>query len=84
MADLLKVEIISPAGEVLKGNFAMVTVPSIAGDIGVMADHEVVIAALREGEVVVYDEKQNIVKSFPVKSGFAEVQESGKLLVLLD
>lgn len=80
----LKVEIISPSGELLKGSFHMVVVPSVLGDIGVMQGHEVVIVALREGEVSVYDEKQNLVKSFPVKSGFAEVQEGGKLLVLVD
>jgi F-type H+-transporting ATPase subunit epsilon len=83
MSDL-KVEIISVAGELLKGSFNMVVVPSVSGDLGVMQGHEVVIAALREGEVTVYDDKQNVVKTFPVKSGFAEVQESGKLLVLID
>ncbi len=84
MSDLLKTEIISPSGELLSGNFSMVVVPSIAGDLGVMRGHEAVIVALREGEVLIYGEKETLVKSFAVKSGFAEVQDSGKLLVLID
>lgn len=84
MSELLKTEIISPAGELLSGSFHMVVVPSIVGDLGVMQGHEAVIVAMREGEVLVYDEKQNVIQSFSVKSGFAEVQASGKLLVLVD
>ena len=83
MSDL-KLEIISSSGTLLSGNFSMAVVPSTGGDIGVMQGHEVFIASLREGEVSVYDEQQNVIKSFPVKSGFAEVQESGKLLILID
>lgn len=84
MTQQLNVEIISPNGEILKGNFAMVVVPAVSGDMGIMYGHEVVIAALRVGEVVVYDDKQNVVKSIHVNSGFAEVSESGKLIVLVD
>jgi F-type H+-transporting ATPase subunit epsilon len=80
----LKVEITSPNGELFNGNCYLATVPSTLGDIGVMAGHEVVVVSLREGQVELHDEKQKLIKSFAVKSGFAEVQSSGKLLILID
>lgn len=80
----LKLEIISPASVLFKGDCAMAVVPSIAGEIGVMHGHEAVIAALREGQIAIYDDKENLVKSFDVKSGFAEMQGEEKLLVLVD
>jgi len=80
----LKLEIISPSGVVFKADCAMAVVPSTAGEIGVMHGHEAFIAALREGQIAVYDDQQNLVKSFDVKSGFAEMQSEEKLLVLVD
>lgn len=80
----LKLEIISPAGVVFKGECSMAVIPSMNGEIGVMQGHEAFISALREGQIVVYDDKQNIVKSFEVVSGFAEMQSAEKLLVLFD
>lgn len=80
----LKLEIISPAGVIFKGECGMAVVPSISGEIGVMFGYEAFIAALREGQISVYDDKQNLIKSFDIKSGFAEMQSEEKLLVLLD
>jgi F-type H+-transporting ATPase subunit epsilon len=80
----LFVEIISPKGELFKGNCHMAVVPSSLGDIGVMSGHEVVVVSLREGQIQLYNESQHVTKSFDVTGGFAEVQTSGKLLVLVD
>lgn len=80
----LNLEIISPAGIIFKGNCHLATVPSVSGDLGVMYGHESVIAHLREGQISLYDDKENLVKNFEVKSGFAEMQGADKLLVLLD
>ena len=80
----LKLEIVSPSGIIFKGDCAMAVVPSVAGEVGVMHGHEAFIATLREGQVSIYDDKQSLVKSFDVKSGFAEMQDVEKLLVLVD
>jgi F-type H+-transporting ATPase subunit epsilon len=80
----LNLEIISPTGIVFKGNCHLVVVPSSAGDLGIMYDHESVAVVLREGQILIYDDKENLVKNFDVKSGFAEMQDAEKLLVLLD
>ena len=80
----LHLEIISPNGVLFKGECHLAVVPSISGDIGFMQGHELVIAAMRQGEVAVYDDKQNLVKSFEVSSGFAEMKDINNLLVLVD
>ncbi len=80
----LKVEITSPNGALFNGYAHLAVVPSTNGDLGIMAGHEAVLASLREGEVVLHDEKNNIIKSIPLKSGFAQVQPSGILSVLVD
>lgn len=77
-------EIISPTGIIFKGECHLAVVPSVSGDIGVMYDHEPVIANLREGKVSIYDSKETLIKEFEVKTGVAEVQDPGKLLVLID
>ena len=83
MADL-NLEIISPNGVVFKGNCHLATIPSVEGEMGIMSGHEAVVVSLKAGEIVTYDEKQNILKKFEVISGFAEVRESNGLLVLVD
>ncbi len=80
----LNLEITSPTGIIFKGDCHMAVVPSINGEIGVMQGHESVISKLKEGKISVFDEQENLVKSFDVVSGFAEMQGSDKLLVLID
>lgn len=79
----LNLEIISPAGVLFKGACHMAVVPSVEGEMGVMHGHEAVIVNLKAGQISVFDDKQNVVKSFDVKSGFAE-QSAEKLLVLIE
>ena len=62
----------------------MATVPSVEGEMGIMFGHEAVIATLKEGQITVYDDKQNVIKTLEVKSGFAKMQSAEKLLVLVD
>ena len=80
----LEVEIISAKGILYQNNCHMAVVPSKAGDIGILQGHEAVIAGLKEGKVDIFDEQENIIKSFDIKSGFAEMHGPNKLLVLLD
>jgi F-type H+-transporting ATPase subunit epsilon len=80
----LKLEIISPTGVLFKGECSIVTIPSAEGEMGVMYGHEAVIASLQEGKIQVFDASNAVVKTFDVKSGFAEMQGQEKLLVLLD
>ncbi len=80
----LNLEIISVTGVVFKGQCNMAVVPSVEGDIGVMFGHESLIAKLREGQITIYDDKQNIVKQIDVTGGFAEMHSAETLSVLVD
>lgn len=80
----LKLEIISAEGVIFRGECFMAVVPSTLGDIGFMQDHEVVITLLREGQITIFDDQQNVIKQISITGGSAEIDDSGKLLVLVD
>ena len=80
----LNLEIISVQGVILKCQCDMVVVPSVEGEIGVMYGHESIIAKLKEGQISVYDDKQNIIKQIEITSGYAEMHGAEKLSVLVD
>lgn len=77
-------EIISLDGVIFNAPCHLAVIPGSAGDIGVMQDHESIITSLREGKIEIYDDKQNLLKSFDVKGGFAKMISEDKLVVLLD
>ena len=79
----LSVKIISPYGIQFDGECYIAVLPSAHGDMGVMADHELFVVALREGKITLQDDKEKIIKEFDVKDGFAEMDPSGELVVLL-
>lgn len=84
MAELL-VEIISPTGVVFQGNCNMAVVPALSGDIGVMKNHESFIARLQEGQIKVYKTaNSDKFEEYNISGGFAEIDDSGKLLILID
>ena len=83
MADL-KIEIISIEGLIFKGSCTIAVVPAISGDLGIMHGHEAIISNLREGEIQLYDDSQNIFKTVDIKGGFAEMQGEEKLLILVN
>lgn len=62
----------------------MAVIPSVDGEIGVMKNHEFVLVSLKAGQISVYDDKQEIIKTVEVESGFAEMRDIDKLLVLVD
>jgi|APGre2960657423_1045063.scaffolds.fasta_scaffold46200_2 F-type H+-transporting ATPase subunit epsilon len=83
MSDL-KIEIVSIEGSIFKGLCNIAVVPSTSGDLGIMRGHEAIISNLREGDIHLYDNSQNIFKTIAVKGGFAEMQSEEKLLILID
>lgn len=86
MSNALQLEIVSPHGALFKGACHMAVVPSVDGDVGVMAGHESFTASLREGKITIHDEKQNVVKEVEISAagGFAQIDEGEKLLVLVN
>ncbi len=78
-----QLEIASPQGLLFSGECNLVVIPAYDGEIGVMDLHEAFIANLKEGEIKIFDDQQNLLKSFSLESGFAEMQNH-KLIVLVN
>jgi F-type H+-transporting ATPase subunit epsilon len=53
MADTLKLEIVTPAGTVYSENVEMVTLPGVAGQMGVYPQHVPLITHMVPGEMIV-------------------------------
>jgi F-type H+-transporting ATPase subunit epsilon len=79
----LYLEIASPQGMIFQGECHLAVIPATEGEIGVMASHEAFIASLKTGEINLFDDQQNLLKSFSLESGFAEMQDR-KLIVLVN
>lgn len=80
----LKIEIIAATGVIFKGEANLAVVPLIAGDLGFMQGHELMVSTLRPGQITLYDDKQTQLKSFEVTGGFVEMKDGDHLVVLLD
>jgi F-type H+-transporting ATPase subunit epsilon len=53
MANTLKLEIVTPAGTVYSEDVEMVTLPSVAGQMGILPQHVPLIAQMVPGEMIV-------------------------------
>ena len=80
----LNVEIVSIEGVIFSGLCSQVVVPSISGDMGIMNQHEAFIVKLKDGEIVIYDEKNANIKNFKIQSGYAEMTSQDKLTIIVN
>ena len=76
-------DLVSPENLILKDEVGMVIVPGKDGDLGILPGHSKVMSSLRPGRVMVYGEGKNLLKSFFVSGGFAEVNPE-KCIVLAE
>ena len=84
MTKELQVEIISPNGKLFLGNCNMVVIPGTEGEIGVMYGHELILARLKQGEIAIYNQNQNVTKKLEISGGFAKLLKDDRLLILVD
>ena len=76
-------DLVSPANLIFNDEVGMIIVPGKDGDIGVLPGHSKLLSSLRPGRVMVYGEDKNLLKSFFVSGGFAEVNPE-KCIVLAE
>ena len=74
-------DLVSPENLIFNDEVGMIIVPGKDGDIGVLPGHSKLISSLRLGRVMVYGENKDLLKSFFVSGGFAEVNPE-KCIVL--
>ena len=80
MSDAFRLQIISPAAVVIDGHVAMVEVPGLEGDFGVLAHHAPFFSMLRPGVIKVHYQ-DNVVRSYFAATGYADVSETGTTIV---
>lgn len=61
----------------------MVVLPLISGYSGIMQNHSAFISNLVSGEITIYSAENKIIKTIPVNSGFAQIENGRNLLVLV-
>ena len=76
-------DLVSPEKLLFSDKVGMIIVPGKDGDIGVLPKHSKLLSSLRPGKVLVYGEDKNLLKSFFVSGGFAEVNPE-KCIVLAE
>ena len=76
-------DLVSPEKLIFNDKVGMIIVPGKDGDFGVLPGHSKVMSSLRPGRVMVYGEGKNLLKSFFVSGGFAEVNPE-KCIVLAE
>ena len=66
-------DLVSPENLIFNDKVGMIIVPGKDGDLGILPGHSKVISTLRPGRVMIYGEDKNLLKSFFVSGGFAEI-----------
>lgn len=68
---MLKLEIVTPERKVVDAEVDSVNVPTLSGEVGIMAAHAPLISALKPG-VLSYSQK-GVVERLAISTGFVEV-----------
>jgi len=76
-----KVEILSPEGEVFNDEVEMLSTRTAVGSIGVLANHQPLLALLDPTELRLYKSESDIV-SFAQGEGYLQVSDKGALVLV--
>ena len=76
-------DLVSPEHLIFNEEVGMIIVPGKDGDFGVLPGHSKLMSSLRPGRIMVYTEDKNLLKSFFVSGGFAEVNPE-KCIILAE
>jgi F-type H+-transporting ATPase subunit epsilon len=79
MADTLRLEIVTPAGTVYSEDVEMVTLPSIAGQMGILPRHVPLIAQMVPGEMIVRKDGRDVF----VATGEGLIEVTGNRVAIL-
>ena len=79
----ISLDLVSPENLIFNEEVGMVIVPGKDGDFGVLPGHSKLMSSLRPGRIMIYSEDNNLLKSFFVSGGFAEVNPE-KCIILAE
>jgi F-type H+-transporting ATPase subunit epsilon len=78
-----RVEVLTPEGEVFNDEVEMVSTRTGVGSIGILANHQPLLAMLDPTELRLYKSESDVV-SFAQGEGYVQVSEDGVLLLVED
>lgn len=81
-SDVLRLQLVAPAGPVFDGDVEMVVLPAVTGEMGIMSRHAPLVAQLTVGRLRALSTSGDWLV-FAVSEGFAKVQFN-KVVVLTD
>ena len=76
-------DLVSPENLIFNEEVGMIIVPGKDGDFAVLPGHSKLMSSLRPGRIMIYSEDKNLLKSFFVSGGFAEVNPE-KCIILAE
>ena len=83
MMTKISFDLVSPENLIFNDEVGMIIIPGKDGDLGVLPGHSKVMSSLRPGRVMIYGEGKNLLKSFFVSGGFAEINAE-KCIILAE
>jgi F-type H+-transporting ATPase subunit epsilon len=75
------VEVLTPEGEVYSGDVEMISTRTAGGSIGILANHEPMLALLQPTELRLYRSETDVVR-FAQDEGYLQFAENRALLLL--
>ncbi len=79
--NLFSLEVVSPGGIIFKADVKQVVLPTVQGEITILAHHEPLFAKLKEGEAIILH--QNKETSLAIIGGYVEVKND-KVSIITD
>ena len=80
--NVFALSIITPTGKMFEGNIESLTVPTVEGSLGVLANHTPILALLKQGTLNI--KQNNTQQNISIKGGVLEVTKNHQALVLAD
>src|SRR3990167_3436442 len=77
---MIELKVLTPYGTVLEQTVESITLPTKAGVITILQDHEPLVSLLSPGEMIVNIDKRD--KSYAVSTGVLEIRENSKVYIL--
>ena len=83
MDNTISFDLVSPEKLIYSDKVGMIIIPGKDGDIGVLPGHSKLLSSLRAGRIIIFGEGRNLLKSFFVSAGFAEINPQ-KCIILAE
>ncbi|WP_201353627.1 ATP synthase F1 subunit epsilon [Hydrogenimonas urashimensis] len=79
--DTMKLEIVTPHGQIFSGNVKSATFPGAEGEFGVLPEHASLVSLLEAG-IIEIEKEDGTVDSIVIDSGYVKVDENKTLVVV--